>query len=337
MAISDVNRDAVFRAVEEYDRLGGEQFLKEYGFGRATRYLLRLDGRDYDSKAIVGVAHKFARPDQGPLPASTFAGGKAAAAGTLERLGFAIVDTGPTRNPDWTRDELILATEFYRMHAPSIPGKTGTRLIKLSDEIRAVAGSLGLHGNDTFRNANGVYMKLMELRKYDPDYTGKGLGRKLRQIEQEVWDLDPSELAASAAAIRTSLQAIAVGTIRTEGVTDVVEPEVAEASEGALLTRIHRYRERDRSIVKRKKQEFLKKHGRLFCEACGFDFEERYGERGSGFIECHHTRPISEMEPGGMTKLSELVLVCANCHRMIHAKRPWFEITELRSLIRPDR
>ncbi|HSH58280.1 MAG TPA: hypothetical protein VK988_01310 [Acidimicrobiales bacterium] len=43
----------------EYDRLGQERFLGEYGFGEVTRYLLRVDGRLYDSKAIVGDAYGY--------------------------------------------------------------------------------------------------------------------------------------------------------------------------------------------------------------------------------------------------------------------------------------
>ncbi|MDO6522910.1 HNH endonuclease [Shimia thalassica] len=51
-------------------------------------------------------------------------------------------------------------------------------------------------------------------------------------------------------------------------------------------------------------------------------------------MECHHTVPVSEMKPGDKTKLSDLALVCANCHRMIHAKRPWLSIQELVGLIK---
>ena len=29
----------------------------------------------------------------------------------------------------------------------------------------------------------------------------------------------------------------------------------------------------------------LHEHGRLACEACGFDFAERYGELGEGFVD----------------------------------------------------
>jgi hypothetical protein len=34
----------------------------------------------------------------------------------------------------------------------------------------------------------------------------------------------------------------------------------------------------------------------LACEACGFDFRERYGERGEGFIECHPRQTRSHSE-----------------------------------------
>ncbi len=33
------------------------------------------------------------------------------------------------------------------------------------------------------------------------------------------------------------------------------------------------------------------------------------------------------------SKLEDLVLVCSNCHRMIHRKRPWLSATELRGWI----
>ena len=111
-----------------------------------------------------------------------------------------------TRNPNWTREELVLGTEFYRHHAPRIPGKTSAALIHLSNEILAAAAMQGLVGVETFRNPNGVYMKLMEIRKYDPAYSGVGLGHgKSRDIETEVWDLRPDQLEGEAIHIRAQI------------------------------------------------------------------------------------------------------------------------------------
>lgn len=239
------------------------------------------------------------------------------------------------RNPDWTRDEIILALEFYLMHRDTkIPSKTSAAINDLADEVRAIAHALGLSGDETFRNTNGVYMKVMNLRSKDPVYTSQGkvgLSRSNKH-EDEVWERfgdDPAGLHAAAAVIRAQ---IAAG---TESVTfGYDEPEVEEAPEGRLITRLHRTRERSHKLVAAKKKSFLKKQGSLFCEACSFDFGKVYGERGEGFIECHHTKPIHQMKPGEKTKQSDLALVCANCHRMIHAKQKWLSVSELKALLR---
>jgi Swt1-like HEPN len=85
---SRVTRADVLRAIEGYDRLGQDQFLTKYGFGRATAYLLIYNGRSYDSKAILGVAYGFATGV--PLVSREFSGGVHGAAGVLRELGFEI-------------------------------------------------------------------------------------------------------------------------------------------------------------------------------------------------------------------------------------------------------
>jgi hypothetical protein len=54
----------------------------------------------------------------------------------------------------------------------------------------------------------------------------------------------------------------------------------------------------------------------------------RYDNRGYGFIECHHNRPVSEMDGAGEVRLDDLSLLCSNCHRMIHRARPWITVGE---------
>src|SRR5262245_15423099 len=90
MPLADLTRDAVLAAVQEHDALGREAFLRQYGFHPAREYSLIVDGRQYDSKAIAGVAHKYARPDVGPLRAGEFSGGEATVRRALERLGFVV-------------------------------------------------------------------------------------------------------------------------------------------------------------------------------------------------------------------------------------------------------
>ena len=67
MAFHDMkNRQSVLQAMEEFDRLGREEFLRKYGFGPAREYVLVHEGKQYDSKAIVGAAHGYEYPAKGP-------------------------------------------------------------------------------------------------------------------------------------------------------------------------------------------------------------------------------------------------------------------------------
>lgn len=90
-----VRREHVLQATAEYDRLGQLEFLQRYRFGQATGYLLSLDGRDYDSKAIAGVAYRYATV--APLTSADFSGGRDGAAGVLRRPGFQV--NGPDDAP----------------------------------------------------------------------------------------------------------------------------------------------------------------------------------------------------------------------------------------------
>jgi HNH endonuclease len=92
VALADViSPESVVAAVAEFDSLGREEFLRRHGFGTARRYFLRLNGRSYDSKAIVGVAYGYARSNHRPLRASEFSGGEATVARVLTDLGFSVV------------------------------------------------------------------------------------------------------------------------------------------------------------------------------------------------------------------------------------------------------
>ncbi|WP_430410755.1 HNH endonuclease [Kordia sp.] len=82
--------------------------------------------------------------------------------------------------------------------------------------------------------------------------------------------------------------------------------------------------------------EAKKIHG-VNCSVCGFNFEEFYGSWGKGFIEVHHTQPLSENK--GLEVFTDpekdLAVVCANCHRMIHKKRDvTLSLEELKEKIR---
>ncbi|WP_248960916.1 HNH endonuclease [Sphaerisporangium perillae] len=92
MALSDLRREMVLSAIEEYDKLGRDAFLEVYRYGPARGYFLLYDGKRYDSKAIAGVAHRDV--DGRPLRAEDFSGGNATVARALSDLGFEVTRPG---------------------------------------------------------------------------------------------------------------------------------------------------------------------------------------------------------------------------------------------------
>ena len=82
------------------------------------------------------------------------------------------------------------------------------------------------------------------------------------------------------------------------------------------------HRSRELAARRAKIQESKKQNGgKLICEVpkCEFDFADRYGPLGEGYAQVHHLDPLSgRPKSGKVTKLSDLAVVCANCHAMIH-------------------
>lgn len=68
------------------------------------------------------------------------------------------------------------------------------------------------------------------------------------------------------------------------------------------------------------REQAIKIHG-LKCKVCDFDFEKVYGSWGKGFIEVHHMIPLSDSKERETNPKTDLVVVCSNCHRMIHRKK----------------
>jgi predicted HNH restriction endonuclease len=181
-------------------------------------------------------------------------------------------------------------------------------------------------------------MKMMNFRRFDPQFTADGhvgltRGNKDEAIVWSEFFHAPEKLKAVVAAIRVTLD--------QSGNDEVGAPDdeegIEEAAEGTLLTRLHRTRERSRKLVDQRKKSALKTHGRLFCEACDFDFSQSYGTDAGHIIDCHHTKPVHTLTEGAKTRLEDLALLCANCHRVVHSFRPWLTIEQLRERLAASR
>ena len=105
------------------------------------------------------------------------------------------------------------------------------------------------------------------------------------------------------------------------GVQEVeLTQEDDEFFEGKILLKNHLQRERNVKLIEIAKKKFIEKHEYLYCEVCGFDYEKTYGELGKKFIEAHHIKPVSQMAENERTSIDDIIMVCSNCHSMIHRK-----------------
>lgn len=70
------------------------------------------------------------------------------------------------------------------------------------------------------------------------------------------------------------------------------------------------------------------------CSVCGFDFERTYGQRGAGYIQVHHLKPLASIRTSYIVNpVDDLRPICPNCHAMIHRYEPPITIAQLRGLM----
>lgn len=170
-------------------------------------------------------------------------------------------------------------------------------------------------------------------------------------------DLDESGLEVSAppeaevltAAARVSLNLrmasiIARGELqieiaqRLEKIDDSIQPTIFPLAIRPEPITAVRYRERDRGFAARAKKYYKDLNGgKLKCECCGLDPVEFYGAAGERCLEAHHRIPIEELQPDSITRVDEMAIVCASCHRMIHSEKPCIPVEQLAQKLAPQR
>ena len=101
--------------------------------------------------------------------------------------------------------------------------------------------------------------------------------------------------------------------------------------EGGRKERLSRYFDRDPKL----RAAAIALHGTT-CMVCGFNFEAVYGAHGAGYVEVHHLRPVSTLiSRTKVDPMTDMVVLCANCHRMVHRnKERMLSPDELRGILK---
>ena len=184
-----------------------------------------------------------------------------------------------------------------------------------------------------------VFPRQSRLLSEMPEYFGKsyqGL-RAVRGSVQAIEDYGSLSRFASEVLLQEEAPAPQVfESADTQWDVELAEQGVPTV-EGRQVLRQHLARERDGAMVRRVKVYWAKIDRALGCACCGFSFSRVYGAHGDGFIEAHHTTPISTAGSGGVqTRPEDLAPVCSNCHRMLH-RGGGVTVGQLRRLIEEAR
>ena len=140
----------------------------------------------------------------------------------------------------------------------------------------------------------------------------------------------PTRHKCAVCAFTDGVASVAASTmIDTSVLTEDGEQDNQSAVEGAPVLRIHRSYERNRQ----NRARALLHHGNR-CFGCGFSFNDAYtAEHANGHIEIHHIRPLAA-GPQIVNPYTDLVPLCANCHRMVHRyANNWLSLEQLRRLL----
>ena len=148
-----LSREAVLRAIAEFDRLGREPFLERYGYHRSRHLWIVHEGRCYDMKAVWAVAHVDpGTPLPVPMPKPNHS--RNVVKPQLEKLGFSVEDgrtVEPPPSPVAPRNQILYG-----------PPGTGKTWHTVDVALSIAEGGSGEHDLDRFE----------ELR-FDP-HTGAG-------------------------------------------------------------------------------------------------------------------------------------------------------------------
>jgi len=216
-------------------------------------------------------------------------------------------------NPDWTRDETVLALALLVARGMKCPAKGSPETQELSGLLRRAAIHPQEKRTPTFRNVAGVYMKMQNLLSCDLPQARKGL--VTTETDRAVWKEFSGrwpEAVKEAARIRRALE-----TIDFLEQAEKLDDDVA-FDEGEVQSRPHRRRERARGM-RRKALDKAKRSGALRCEACCRSERLSFGSAAESEFEVHHRKPLSEAAGMVRTRVADLAVMCASCHRLIHA------------------
>lgn len=233
------------------------------------------------------------------------------------------------RNPKWNRDETILALELYFKSDGHPPSRGDKSVLELSKLLRR-CGKMRLGSIEpSFRNPDGVALKLQNIHAAITDNkSGLSSSKGDKAIAKEFpFPSHYDEVIEVAASIRYAINS---------GQNILEQEDQPVFREGEAATRLHVIQERNPKLRKKLLQNRIDKHGKLICEICDFSACPTTNRIFESLFEAHHIVPLSTYKMTKNTTIRDMALLCACCHRLIHAvismDKRWISIEEARKM-----
>ena len=153
---------------------------------------------------------------------------------------------------------------------------------------------------------------------------------RARGLDAETWAVTEYDVSTGIFTVERGIDP----SLRDETTSVAAEAELSGFEGEEKIRWFVKHRKREQRLRSQKIRHVLKHKGNLKCEVvkCCFDFEDTYGEIGRGFAHVHHLTSLSSLaKQGERINLSDLAIVCANCHAMIHRGGQCRPLADLKS------
>jgi hypothetical protein len=199
-----------------------------------------------------------------------------------------------SRNPSWSRDELVLALDLYRRFRETLPGKQSAEIAELPDFLTRMARSLGVTTAATYRNPNGVYLNGFQAASFP--LSGEDFRTIIALLGEELDDLPglaEAKITADKLAAMEERYLLASPEVKAR-----VSRRIERGPVGDLAKRATGYKCQ-------------------LCQALSHDPVGFLKKSGEPYVEAHHVMPVARGQVGSLAA-SNIMTLCANHHRRMH-------------------
>lgn len=337
MIPNNISKEHIIKAIQYIDRSGIPKKRE------STKFSLVLEEKQYPPKYVITIANLFANGEE--LIPSLFNGGDETNS-YLIKQGFRIVSLEnelPIKTFSWT---IVSTTVFIKEMDKSSFIHHGTGILK---DIRHYFGVDAMQKGE----CKTIYLNHKEI-SYEARIEMDLLDSPRTRLfwKRDFVDLINRELPDWFTYYQTNTESpkdnlpqlrleksieqdnmFLVNFINPTEINLDINAEIDEEQDSIAEGAIKYFYGKKYERKPENRRRAIEIHGAI-CAICGFDFEKVYGERGRGYIEIHHTKPLCTLDKEQIIDPeTDLVPVCSNCHRMIHRRKDSVLTIEEMSLI----